>query len=224
MKTSSIIKAALSAACVVMIAASANADAITYTFYNLTHNVGNTDVGSQLSVDVTGSGSTVSFRFFNNVGTASSICDIYFADGPLLEISSITDSDGPTAGKSGKAVAFSSLAKPSELPGGNNASPTFITTEGFSADSDSPVQPSGVNAAGEWVQIDFDLKAGKTFLDTITALNSGALRIGLHIQGIGATGGSDSYINRVPDGGITVALLGSALVGIGLLRRKFSRN
>jgi hypothetical protein len=44
------------------------------------------------------------------------------------------------------------------------------------------------------------------------------------VQAIGTTGGSDSYVNdgvKVPDGGMTLMLLGGALVGLGALRRKF---
>jgi hypothetical protein len=164
---------------------------------------------------------SVNFTFWNNVGIASSIADIYFDDGTLLAIASITDSGG---------VAFAGLANPENLPGGNDASPPFTTTQGFYADSDSPIISRGVNAASEWVKINFSLQDDQTFADTLNSLNNGSLRIGLHVQAIGTQEGSDSYINKtgggspdpdVPDGGSTIALLGSALLGVGFLRRKF---
>src|SRR5512145_721995 len=89
----------------------ASADVI--GFFKLTNN-GNEDVSAQLSVDVTAVGTDqVAFTFYNNVGIASSITDVYFDDGTLLGIASVTGSAG---------VDFSQLASPGDLPGGNLAS------------------------------------------------------------------------------------------------------
>ena len=184
------------------------ASAVTVGFTKITNN-GNTNVASQLSVDVTaGASGTVNFKFFNNVnvGTASSITDIYFDDGTLLAIASITDSGG--------GVAFAAPASPGNLPGGNNASPAFVTTAGFSADSDAPVSANGVNAATEWVKINFTLQGGQTFADTIAALTNGNLRIGLHVQAIGATNGSDSFVNKPVPEPTTLLLSAIGLAGV----------
>jgi hypothetical protein len=202
----------LTALATLMMAGSANA--LTIGFAKITNN-GNPDVASQLAVDVTaGSGGSVDFKFTNNVGIASSITDIYFDDGTLLALASITDS--------GATVAFTSPATPGNLPGGNLATPPFVTTANFSADSDSPILANGVDSATEFVTINFTLQGGQTYADTLAALASGALRIGLHVQGIGDPGGSDSYVNTssVPDGGMTISLLGLALGGMGLMARR----
>ncbi len=190
------------------------AHAVSYSFFNITNN-GNTDVSSQLSVDVTANGSNVDFKFTNAVGVASSIADIYFDDGTLLAIATITDS--------GAGVAFTDPATPGNLPGGNNASPPFVTTADFSADSDAPVATNGVNAASEWVTITFSLQGGQTFADTLAALADGSLRIGLHVQAIGTTGGSDSYVNAVPEPA-TMFMMGLGLFGIGMWARRRLAN
>ncbi|MCL4854532.1 MAG: hypothetical protein KJZ78_24495 [Bryobacteraceae bacterium] len=207
-------KLLLTSACVAGLITCQMANAVSYSFFKITNN-GNQDVSSQLSVEVTGAGSQASFQFFNNVGIASSITDIYFDDGTLLGIALITTS--------GAGVAFNSPANPSNLPGGNNASPAFVTTQNFSADSDPPVSQNGVNAATEWVTITFNLINGKTIVDTLAALDDGSLRIGLHVQAIGSKGGSDSYVNNgrnVPDGGVTAAMLGLGMLGLSFMSRR----
>lgn len=205
----------LTAIATLLLAGTANATTISFT--RLTANA-NDDVSGQLSALVSAEDSgQVAFTFYNNVvGIASSITDVYFDDGTLLGISTISSSTG---------VVFSQGATPASLPGGNLASPAFVTTVGFSADSSPPVSPNGVDSATEWLKITFNLINGKSYADTLAALTSGELRIGLRVQSIGELSDSDSYINRVsvPDGGSAAALLGSALLGVGLLRRRFGR-
>lgn len=197
----------IAAVLVAAIPVTAQADYV-YNFYRLTDGGNGVNLGSQLFMTVSDPGNNqVAFTFTNHIGIASSITDVYFDDGTLLGISSLSMSPG---------VAFNTPATPGNLPGGNLANPPFVTTEDFSADSDSPVKPEGVNAVGEWLTITFDLISGKTFTETISALTDGSLRVGLHVQAIGTVGGSDSYINNsFPIPAPAAVLLG--VIGIGLV-------
>jgi hypothetical protein len=226
MKIGNMKKTLLSLGCLAaMLGLASSSSAVTYGFDQLTSNGGAAGVAGQLAVVIEDAGGgQVSFTFHNKGSLASSITDVYFDDGTLLGIASVSESTG---------VAYSQNASPGELPSGNTATPPFETSEGFSADSDSPsTQANGVNATvadTEYVTILFDLINAKTFADTLAALADGSLRIGIHVQGY-ASGDSESFINNttettvlVPDGGSTIAMLGFALMGADFLRRKIRK-
>jgi hypothetical protein len=189
--------------------------AIPFGFTNITNNnIADAIIGeTQLSVDVTYTGNDqVLFTFLNAGPAASSITQVYFDDGSLSGIASIDESD--------TGVSFSKGASPANVPGANNATPPFVTTAGFLAGADSPEQPNGVNP-GESLGILFDLISGGTFSDVLDDIASGALRIGIHVQGF-ATGGSESFINNtspVPEP-TTMLLLGTGLIGFAIVGRK----
>lgn len=189
------------------------AAAQTYSFDCITDTSGTNCAAGESQLSVILSGPTASqalFTFANVGGAALSLTDVYFDDGSLLGIASITNGSG---------VSFSQGASPPDLPGGNAVS--FNVTQGFSADSDPPTQPNGVNP-GESLAILFDLQAGKTFADVSADLGSGALRIGVHVQGY-ANGGSESFVNLaspVPETGTAVlAISGLGLLGLARRRR-----
>jgi hypothetical protein len=183
--------------------------AIPYGFDCITNTIaGDAAIGeAQLFVDVTEyeyDNGQVLFTFANTGPEASSITDVYFDDGTLLGIASIINVEN--------FVEFSQLATPNNLPGGNNVSPPFEVTAGFSADSDAPVQPMGVNP-GESLGIIFDLQEGGTFADVIAELESGELRIGIHVQGFDS-GGSESFINHIPEPATLFLLIGLGIFGL----------
>lgn len=200
---------------------SLNASAMltTYYFENITNNsAGNALAGeTQLSFTLSESGGRAVFTFNNSGPAASSITDIYFDDpAPTLldSIFSIANSSG---------VSFSSGASPTNLPGGND--PAYSFSADFSADSDSPIQPKGVNP-GEFVAISFNLLNGFTAQHVANQLNTGDLRVGIHVQGF-ANGGSESFINNpgdlptsIPEPSMLL-LFGTGLFGL-LWRRRYA--
>ena len=193
----------------------------TLGFYGITDTSGMAvaDGEASLMVEIIDiGGNQVRFTFTNDSDTGS-LTDVYFDDGALLGISSIGSSAG---------VSFSRDAKPPDLPGGNLADPDFQTTEGFLADSDSPVPQNGVqdsDVTNEWLSIDFHLKGGKTYDDVLAALllpeGGEWLRIGLHVQGYSCGGEetcSESFINNVPVSPVPEAQSHAMiLAGIGML-------
>jgi len=189
--------------------------ALSLGFDCITGNVaGDCAIGeAQLTMDVTDpGGGKIAFTFRNAGPAASSITDVYWDDDALLTILSITNTPG--------LVEFTALASPGNLPGGNEASPPFVTSADLSADSDPPAQPLGVNP-GEQLVVTFTLLPGKSYADAIAGLADGSLRVGIHVQGYQADG-SESFVNTpVPEPG-TLTLVGAGLFVLGAVRRRRS--
>lgn len=164
---------------------------------------------AQMTVELNMSGTGVDFTFRNSGPLASSITDLYWDDGSLLALGLITDGPG---------TDFGTPASPPDLPGGQNANPPFQTTAGFSADSNPPAQPNGVNP-GEFVTVHFSLQAGRSTGDVISELASGELRIGIHVQGY-ASGGSEAFINNPNPVPAPAGVSALALAGLAAARRR----
>ncbi|OHB67569.1 MAG: hypothetical protein A2Y76_15905 [Planctomycetes bacterium RBG_13_60_9] len=190
----------------------------TYRFYHITYNDTNPEGGfdyligdAQLSVDVSAD-SLASPRVcftFNNVGLAeSSITDVYFYDGALI------DFDAATLSWRGE-VSFSQGAMPQDLPG-LPKNPTRV----YSADS-NPGKPgtmaNGVNP-GEALDILFDLQGPNTLADVLNDLGTEELLVGIHVQGF-ASGGSEAFVVVPVPAGVVLGMLGLGVAGVKL--RKF---
>jgi hypothetical protein len=197
----------------VMFGFAINAQAIPYEFERITSN-NLENVAAQLSVEVTSfNGNQVQFLFANSGPVASSITTIYFDDDSLLSNPQIQDTP--------PLVDFDTSATPADLPGGDSIVPAFVANAALSTQRVNPPPDTGVNP-GETVTIIFDLLAGNVFQNVLEDLDTGDLRIGLHVQSIGQSGGSDSFVNvgnKVPEPG-TLILLGAGLLGLWVIRRR----
>lgn len=210
----------------------------TYYFAGLTSNSA-TDIAigeNQLRVDLHDGGVVAGehyarFRFRNDGLLASSITAVYFQDGALIDLAEVIYSGG---------VEFSENEGNFNLPGGNELgfhSTKKFSTGLYSADSNPPTAPNGVNP-NEWLDVIFLLKDGYTAQDVKDSLNGDndlTLKIGIHVQAF-TGGGSESFLAQVDDPNVGVGggggevpvpggivLLGSALVSFcgyrGLRRR-----
>jgi hypothetical protein len=184
----------------------------------------------QLSCELTSPASNqVLFTFYNDgpsgsaydVATAlsGSIAEIYFDSRGVLSsgILSLVEPSGVNFDIV-NVVSKPGGPKPN-LPGAENASPSFSTSIGnYAAAAVSPAPSNGVNS-GEYLGILFN----GSLTDVLAAINDGSLRMGLHVTGING-GTSDSYINTrttVPvPGAVLLGLLGLTAAGIKL--RKYA--
>lgn len=193
-------------AAVAITTATAIADSVAISFMRITSNAAENVELQFVSVlsTVTGQPGMVDFTFTNNVGTASSISEIYF-----------DTSDSPSEFASGAILLeigtnFSfGGANPSNLPGGNTLTTPFNATELFSSGAvGNPV--NGINTSSDSLTIRFTLSGSLMFADIVDAIESGALRIGLHVRSIGANEESDGFVNMPP---VVVPLPSASMLG-----------
>lgn len=175
------------------------AEALMFEFADI-----NSNIGQGRFVDVTESvtGADEILFMFTIGPDGLDISDIYFADPTniLRDMVEIQNSAG---------VSFTEDKNPKNFPGGNLIG--FITD--FSAGAVG-AKSNGLNI-GESLGIVFNLENGMKYNDTIVAMQTGDLRIGVH----GSNGGI-TPTSSVPEPA-TILLLGTGLVGLVGLRRKF---
>lgn len=207
---------------------SASAVQINFQLYNTGNN--NPNIASQFYMELSDAGNnTALFKLYNSGPVASTISDVQFYDGALLALAALQDRDDAINGVLGHEGVDFTKGKPfhpDRLPAYPRAS--------FGADRDAG--PGGISNGidpGEWLGILFDLQPNHTFADLVAQLQSGTtVFVGLHVQRIGDNGGSDWYISSptpsqsvrvVPDGGLTVALLGLGMLALVGVRRALVR-
>ena len=165
----------------------------------------NSNIGQGRFVDVTESvtGADEILFMFTIGPEGLHISDIYFADPTdiLRDMVEIQNSAG---------VSFAEDKNPKTFPGGNLIG--FITD--FSAGAVG-AKSNGLDI-GESLGIVFNLENGMTYNDTIVAMQTGDLRIGAHGSDTGTTESSSA-----PEPS-TILLLGTGLVGLVGLKRKFA--
>ncbi|MEG4287835.1 PEP-CTERM sorting domain-containing protein [Microcoleus sp. C2C3] len=204
-----LVKSLLAVAGVAALSAVSAAPASAFNFSNIT---GGDTVGdayaSNYNLELVDQGGRVLFNFYhliNPATTSSFIRQVYFDD----KNNNLSD-PWPNIGNFG-TVAFSGGASNAQLPqGGNN----FTTDYYFSRDvpgNGNAIQPGekfGVSFAGDYATL-------------VNAVNSGALNIGIHVQGLPG-GASDSYVTsnteETPEP-LTMLAAGAA-VGFGTMFKK----
>lgn len=201
---------------------------MTYSFYRIgDENAPEGDIGGQFQLvvdEVTIGGVVNPFRVsftFRNLGPVdSTIAEIYFDDGALLNLATINNNPD---------VLFVPGADPGNLPGGETIDPPFEATTWFSVESLNE-NANGIDV-GEELELEYSLLGPIGYTGVINALNlspedEGSLRVGLHVRSIGGSGESDSYVLTTDQGTPLIPAPGAIfLSGIGVtlvgwLRRK----
>lgn len=190
----------------------------TFYFQNITaNNAADALAGEgQLSVVVTGYESggnltSLGFKFLNNVGEQMSITDLFIYDGVLMDLEAPTwsweDSDDD-----GTDVLFNAPANPGHLPGWGTAGVLFSADSG---DKGLGAVAAGVNTKFEWVEVLVEPLDGVEFEDVISGIRSGAIVLGVHVQGF-VGGGSESFITTPLPGAVLLGMLGLGYAGMKL--------
>lgn len=213
MKTQlSLVKSILIASGAVAIASMNAQSASAFTFSNIpASNTGETygdKYVNNFSFDVTSAGTnSVLFKIFNNGGngalTSMFIGGVYFNQGATGLLSNMTINSANT---SASGVSFGVDRRAANFAQGNK-----INFESAFSATKSGAAANGVGA-GEFLGITFT----GNYNSVVSALNSGSLQLGLHVQGIDAGGYSDSFASATPGGPSgevpePATMLGSAL-------------
>ena len=205
-----LVKSLLAVAGVAAVSAVSAAPAWAFSFGNIAggDTSGDSYVNS-FTYTVTRQGSAVRFDIFNSGNNVAApnmfISKVFFDDNGYLSAPSLY---GTNVGE----VSFSGGPSNAQLPQAGN---DFTTDYAFSRN------PGSGNVGGIQGPESFPVSFRGNYDNVIAALNSGALRVGLHVQGL-PNGQSDSYISTntqdTPEP-LTMLAAGAA-VGFGTVFKK----
>ena len=184
------------------------ANAAVFSFACVTGNsAADCNTAPQYSVDINSSGpSQVSFQFRNTASAASSILSLYFDQSTTL-----FNSVAQPSYSSGVLYA-QDTPRPRNFPG----PVAFDTDHSWHKDG---AAGNGINAANEYATIRLGLVNNRTFGDVLNAMNTGQLRVGLHV-GAFAGGGSEAFLSQVPEPSTYAAVLALAMVALFVVARR----
>lgn len=203
MKATTTISLVLTGLGATIIATSAPASAVTFSFQNIS---GGDTVGDayakDFTFDVTNNGDgTVLFKFFNNASVNPALKQVAFSVDQ--SVSSLLDDMNLNVGNIG-GVLFES--KTQNLSQSNKISGWDGTTFG--------AETKGGNANAVQLGESLGIKFDANFNAVIAAINAGTLKVGIHVGSL-PRGASDSYVN-VPNTSTSVpepsTMLGAGIV------------
>lgn len=164
-----------------------------YAFDCVSNTDGNNEIigETQLYLEVTDNLSGgANFKLYNLGPISCIVTKVYFFDGALLEL----DSDSIDGSPDPLLVNFVEETKL------NNGLPSYNETPlqvygAIDRDNGKGGVDNGVNP-GEWVAVDWSLKAGLDFDDLLAKIADETVRVGIHVQSF-PNGGSESFVNNV---------------------------
>lgn len=152
---------------------------------------GNSNAGDLAQLDfglaVTVDGSQIVFEFINNSPISSVIAQIYFDDGGEALIG-----NGVVLSTEVNNVLNFTIGggSPADLPGGNTVG--FEANTALNAYATNPKPKNGVGP-NENLILGYDSLVDVALV--AAALSDGSLRMGFHVQSIGASGDSDAFVS-----------------------------
>ena len=203
MKVTTIVSLLLTGIGATVIATSAPASAVSFSFNNIS---GGDPVGDafakDFSFDVTDNGSgTVLFKFLNNASSTQALKQVAFSvDNSVPGILSNIALNVGNSGIVDFELSTKNLSQSNNIPGWDGT--TFgAETNGGNSNAVQPGESLGITFTGNYNAV-------------LAAINAGTLKLGIHVGSL-PNDASDSYVNGVPTSSTSVPEP-SNLFGVGL--------